>query len=63
MTLLLLGQVMPAARHGKGIYIWENGSFWYGTWTDGQRDGYGIYVNAVTQKYSKGTWKGDTKTD
>ncbi len=58
-----VGETKNGYRHGKGIYIWENGSFWYGTWIDGQRDGYGIYVNAVTQKYSKGTWKGDTKTD
>ena len=58
-----VGELLKGKRHGKGMFIWAEGSgvVWYGEWKDGKRDGYGIYIYDNGAKYTKGTWKGDTK--
>lgn len=60
-----VGEMKDGARSGKGIYIWtsENGGsiFWYGSWANGIRDGYGINIYGKGTDYSTGKWKNDTK--
>lgn len=58
-----VGEMKNGKRHGRGVFIWADGSgvIWYGRWSDGQRDGYGIEIYNAGKNYSTGKWKGDTK--
>ena len=46
--------------HGQGIYHWANGNYWYGTFSEGYRQGYGaLFRTDGTIDY--GLWLGDDK--
>lgn len=46
--------------NGKGIYTWENGAKYEGSWKDGKRNGFGKYTYANGTIY-EGSWKDDKK--
>ena len=56
-----VGETKDGKCHGKGMLIWRwDNEIWYGTFVDGERNGYGILLlndgNVTT-----GIWKGDEK--
>ena len=40
--------------HGKGRFIWPNGTVYYGNWMKEKRHGYGILESKVTQERCAG---------
>ena len=55
-----LGELKKGQRHGQGIYYWGNGNFWYGTFIDGYRNGYGALFVPLSNQIFYGLWLGDT---
>ena len=37
-----LGETVNGRYDGFGLFIWANGDSWYGQWSNGVRQGYGI---------------------
>lgn len=55
-----LGETKDGLRHGQGIYHWSNGCYWYGTFSENYRQGYGaLFRQDGTIDY--GLWLGDDK--
>ena len=39
------GEFLNDKKHGRGVYIKNNGKKYIGSWKYGKKDGYGIFVN------------------
>lgn len=55
-----IGETKNGVRHGQGIYHWSNGNYWYGTFVDNYRQGYGALFRK-DGKIDYGLWYGDNK--
>ena len=55
-----LGETMNGLRHGQGIYHWGNGNYWYGTFAENYRQGYGALFRK-DGNIDYGLWLGDDK--
>lgn len=55
-----IGETKNGRRHGQGIYHWSNGSYWYGTFSENYRQGYGALFRE-DGKIDYGLWLGDDK--
>lgn len=64
------GQKGNGQRSGLGLYWWENGSFYWGGWSNGDKDGYAITIvpndntvnNCSDCVYHVGYWKNGVKS-
>ncbi len=55
------GQFIKGKPHGSGKYTWANGNTYNGEWTNGERNGIGIYsmkVNGI-DSVQDGLWQND----
>ena len=50
-----IGESRKGKKHGKGSFIWTNGSKYEGTWKADLMDGYGIYTSVSDNTY-RGDW-------
>ena len=55
-----LGETKNGMRHGQGIYHWANGNYWYGTFAENYRQGYGALFREDGH-INYGLWYGDDK--
>lgn len=55
------GMMLADEEHGKGIFIWKDGTKYDGDWINGLRDGVGIFTWPNGNKYV-GDWKDDERT-
>ena len=46
-----VGELKDGKPHGKGIYIWKNGTKYEGEWKDGERYGQGRFTFTDGSKY------------
>ena len=46
-------------REGEGVFIWNDGSIYKGSWKNDKREGFGIKVDAEGRY--EGEWKNDQK--
>lgn|SRR3990167_5640157 len=53
------GQVMDSQRHGRGMLVQPDGSYYDGIWREGLRDGFGRAVDARTGCVYEGEFKRD----
>lgn len=47
-----MGECDLGFRHGKGVYLFKDGSCYEGSWIKGKREGWGIYKYANGSKYT-----------
>ena len=55
-----IGETMDNRCHGQGIYHWSNGNYWYGTFSEGYRQGFGALFR-TDGTIDHGLWLGDDK--
>ena len=55
-----IGETKNGKRHGQGIYHWSNGNYWYGTFSENYRQGYGALFREDGH-IDHGLWLGDDK--
>ena len=51
-----VGELKNGKPHGKGTYIWKNGTKYEGEWKDGERYGQGRFTFTDGSKY-EGEWE------
>jgi hypothetical protein len=54
-------QVFPPPKEGQACYTYANGDEYEGTFLNGKRHGFGIYIEAMTQNQYEGDWKQDQR--
>jgi len=52
------GEAKNGGAEGFGVYIWNDGGIWMGTWKGSKRNGYGAHYN--NGEVTTGNWSGDT---
>lgn len=55
-----IGEVQGGLPHGQGVYYWESGNHWYGTFREGYRSGYGALFT-TGGIVDHGLWLGNDK--
>ncbi len=44
--IIFFGEFQHGKKHGHGITIWNDGSFYYGQYADNHKDGQGVFVGS-----------------
>ena len=53
------GEKRDTLRHGRGKYIYNDGSYYFGDWVKGKMEGQGQLIDAEGNLIFEGLWKDD----